>query len=94
MQEQVVTHWAMVVILQHTTAAYTAVVCPLGDEHTVLAPNNGCLTSGLDPPHLEHRLVDAGVIFRSTDQLTPFVNGLREVCCFFAQIKLLPERCG
>jgi hypothetical protein len=36
----------MVVILQHTTAAYTAVVCPLGDEHGVLALNNDVL------PHL------------------------------------------
>ena len=51
------------------------------------------LTSGLDPPHLEHLLVDAGVIFMSTDQRTPFVNGLREVCRFFAQMKLFPVRC-
>ena len=85
----------MVVILQHTTAAYTAVVCPLGDEHGLWPRTTTCcLTSGLDPPHFEHLLVDAGVMFRSIDQRTPFVNGLREVCRFFAQIKLLPERCG
>ena len=61
----------------------------------VLAPTTTrCLTSGLDPPHLEHLPIDAGVIFRSTDHRTPFVSGLREDCRFFAQMKLLPARSG